>query len=805
MSDSALTPELIHATSLAAIVQSSEDAIISKNLDGVIQTWNSAAEHMFGYSAAEAIGQPIRLIIPDDRLEEERGILRQLRDGNRIEHFETIRITKDGRRLHISLTVSPIRDRNGRVVGASKIARDISQQKRDHEALEETQKRLAVTLQSIGDAVLATDREGRVTFLNTVAETLMRAGQQDIVGRSIVDVFNIQDETTGLALESPVEQVLRERRAVGMAHSTMLRRTDGTSIPIDDCAAPILGEQGELIGVVMVFRDVSAHRMAQRAASLLAEVVTSSNDAVVTKDLSGCVTSWNQAAEKIFGYTSAEMVGRSILAIIPTDRHAEEADILAKLARGERIDHYETVRQRKDGSLRQISVTISPLYDVDGRVVGASKIARDVTEQRRTQRALQETQERWKVTLRSIGDGVIVTDTSGRIAFANPVALELIQKTEGEVLGTPLAEVFAIAHETTKEAVENPVNRVLRDGGRVGLARHTVLLQPSGSEIPIDDSAAPIRSDDGQLLGVVLVFREIIERREAERQLTRWGQELEQRVAQRTNELVHSQKQLRALAAQLRTTEQRERRRLATDLHDYLAQLLALGRLKLTQIKHIAQVDSPRLEPMLLEAEQLLDQCLSYTRTLMAQLSPSVLHDLGLLAGLRWLAERMQEQGLMVEVRAADTQLPALEDSQADMVFQTVRELLMNVIKHAGVSRASVTVEMRSRSELRIVVQDEGRGSTYRSSTGYRRERTSAYSAFRSACRPCRGGAAWNPLPAEARGWNSMCRFSPSPRAWNRARPPSSWNGMKAGTPKGRAGSGAESSWSMIMPWYARG
>jgi PAS domain S-box-containing protein len=236
------------AALLSAIVDSSDDAIVSKTLDGIITSWNRAAEKMFCYSAREAIGQSIRLIIPPERQAEEDYVLDQIRRGERVDHYETVRQAKNGRRVDISLTVSPIRNAQGEVVGASKVARDISDRKR---------------------------------------------------------------------LES-----------------------------------------------------------------LLSAVIDSSDDAIVTKTLEGIITSWNGAAEKIFGYTPAEAIGRSIRLIIPPELHAEEDFVLGCIRRGEKVDHYETVRQSKDGRRLHISLTVSPIRDGQGVVVGASKIARDITEKK---------------------------------------------------------------------------------------------------------------------------------------------------------------------------------------------------------------------------------------------------------------------------------------------------------------------------------------------------------------------------------------------------------------------------------------
>jgi PAS domain S-box-containing protein len=240
---------------LAAIVQSSDDAIISKTLDGIITSWNPAAEKLFGYTAEEAIGQPILLIIPPERHDEEADILSRLRRGEAIEHFETVRVAKGGALVEVSLTVSPVRDSGGRVIGASKIARDISDRRRSEEA--------------------------------------------------------------------------RAR---------------------------------------------------------LAAIVDSSQDAIVGKTLEGVVTSWNRGAERLFGYSAQEAVGRNIRFIIPPERQAEEDGVLARIARGEVVEHFETVRMAKGGRLIDVSLTISPVRSPTGAIVGASKIARDITDRVRAER-----------------------------------------------------------------------------------------------------------------------------------------------------------------------------------------------------------------------------------------------------------------------------------------------------------------------------------------------------------------------------------------------------------------------------------
>lgn len=244
---------------LAAIIDTSDDAIISKTLKGVITSWNGAAERMFGYTAAEAVGKHISLIIPADRLKEEEYIIGKVAKGEKVDHFDTFRQAKNGTLVPISVTVSPITDKKGRIIGASKIARDIS-----------------------------------------------------------------------------------ERLDIG----------------------------------------------AQQAR--LAAIVSSSDDTIISKTLQGIITSWNGAAERMFGYTPEEAVGKHISMIIPPERLKEEEYIISQIASGNKVDHFETVRLTKSGKPIPLSISVSPIIDRDGRIIGASKIARDISQQKKSQQELLE-------------------------------------------------------------------------------------------------------------------------------------------------------------------------------------------------------------------------------------------------------------------------------------------------------------------------------------------------------------------------------------------------------------------------------
>jgi PAS domain S-box-containing protein len=252
--------------------------------------------------------------------------------------------------------------------------------------------------------------------------------------------------------------------------------------------------------------------------ALLAAIVNDSDDAIATKTLEGIVTTWNRGAERTFGYSASEIVGRSITMLFPPDRLGEEAEFLRRLSAGQHVDHYETVRVRKDGRPIDISVSLSPLRDNAGNIFGVSKIARDITLRKRAETVLREQLEFWRVTFTSIGDGVIVTDAARQVTFMNREAQLLTGWSEEAAAGRPLADIFVVIHERTGAPVENPLDRAIADRTAVKLANHTALVRRDGRVWPIDDCATPILAADGSVVGGVLVFRDVAERRRVETQ-----------------------------------------------------------------------------------------------------------------------------------------------------------------------------------------------------------------------------------------------------------------------------------------------
>src|SRR5688572_397794 len=402
---------------------------------------------------------------------------------------------------------------------------------------------LRVTLGSIGDAVIATDNEGGVTYLNGVAESLTGWTQQDALGRPLEEVFRIINEDTRKTVESPATRALREGVVVGLANHTLLVAKDGSERPIDDSAAPIRDERGVVSGCVLIFRDVSERRQWEKrvaarllSARLLASIVESSDDAIISKSLDGIIQSWNAAAERLFGYTGREAIGRHISLVIPPDRIAEEDHIIAALRAGTRIEHFETERMRKNGARILVSLTVSPVRDDEGRVVGASKIVRDISERK----LVEAERQRFVTLVENSTDFIGICDMNAVPMFVNRAGLEMVGLESLDEARSVTVRDFFFPEDQQRMMNEFFPTVLAKGHGQIDVRfRHF----KTGEARWMAYKVLKLDDDTGRTVAIATVSQDVTERRELE-------------------------DNLRALAADLAEADRRKDEFLATLAHE---------------------------------------------------------------------------------------------------------------------------------------------------------------------------------------------------------------------------------------------
>jgi PAS domain S-box-containing protein len=385
----------------------------------------------------------------------------------------------------------------------------IARQRAERELAAERE-RLRITLASIGDAVISTDAEGRVIYLNGVAEALTGWTEAEAAGRPLPDVFHILNEYTREPAENPALHALRLGVIVGLANHTVLIARDGTERPIDDSAAPMVDESGAPVGVVLVFRDVTERRRDEEVRARLAAIVESSQDAIISKTLDGVIRTWNTGAERIFGYRAEEAVGRPITLIIPADRLDEEREILGRISRGEPIEHFETVRVAKDGRQLDISLTVSPIRDAEGRVIGASKVARDVTERKRVEAALRASEQRFRTLTAHAPVGIFLTDREGHCLFVNESWCRMAGLSPEEAMAQGWARAL---HPEDSERVFHEWCEAVNTGRP--FASEYRFRTPRGEVTWLQGRAVELRDEAGVISGYIGTLTDITERREA--------------------------------------------------------------------------------------------------------------------------------------------------------------------------------------------------------------------------------------------------------------------------------------------------
>jgi PAS domain S-box-containing protein len=374
-----------NAQLIAAIVEFSDDAIVCSTLEGVVTSWNPAAERMYGYSGNEVISKSGSLLAPEDRASEMNAVLVRVKDGETVEHLETTLARKDGTVVPVSLTIAPIRDEDGAIVGICTIHRDVTEQTR-------------------------------------------------------------------------------------------------------------------------------AFEVAQR----MEAIVESSDDAIIALTLEGIVTSWNPAAERLFGYTTEEIIGKPAETVTPKDRPEEIKDILAKVKAGQHIDHLETIRVRKDGSVFPVSLTVSPIRNANDATVGVSMISRNMTELRHAVRYARS-------LIEAALDPLVTISPEGKITDVNEASIKVTGVPRDELIGTEFSQYF-----TDPDKAHEGYKRAFAQGSLIDYP--LTLIHQDGTLVDVLYNASVYRDFNDNVLGVVAVARDAAQLRQQQELSGQLQEALESRI-----------------------------------------------------------------------------------------------------------------------------------------------------------------------------------------------------------------------------------------------------------------------------------
>jgi PAS domain S-box-containing protein len=367
-----------HVALLASIVDSSDDGIMAKTPDGVITSWNRGAENIYGYTAEEIVGKPVSVLIHAGRPNEMVEILQRIRNGERIEHYETMRVRKDGKAISVSLTVSAIHDSDGKLVGVSSIARDITERKRADEKLRATSQYARSLIEASLDPLVTISPEGKITDVNAATIKATGVPREKLIGTDFSDYFTEPEKS-----REGYQQVFSKGSVTDYALT--IRHNDGGLTDVLYNASLYKNEQGEVLGVFAAARDVTARTHASQYARSLIEA---SLDPLVTISPEGKVTDVNEATIKVTGVSREELIGTDFSNYFTEPARAREG-YQRVFAKGTVTDYPLTIRHR-DLHLTEVLYNASVYKDVRGNVLGAFAAARDVTAQKRAEAEIAE-------------------------------------------------------------------------------------------------------------------------------------------------------------------------------------------------------------------------------------------------------------------------------------------------------------------------------------------------------------------------------------------------------------------------------
>ncbi len=677
---------------LAAIVDHSEDAILSKDLNGTILTWNGGAERLFGYSAQEAIGRHVSFVIPADRHGEPRDLLLKVSQGRHVEHYETVRVTKDGQKIDVSLALSPIYDAWGKVAGAASISRDITEQKRTLRRLRNANQRIAIILDSLTEAFFVFDRHWRCSYLNRAAAEMFGKPPDALRTRPVWELF---PDTDTAEFEKEFRRAVSENKTVRLeAYLPNLQKWyDCRCYPSEE-------------GLSVFFTDMTERKVAEAALAqsesryrALTRALTS---LVWRADADGRYLSPQEEWERYTGQRWEKHRDYGWTAAV----HPEDLDYVLGVWRRAQAEgtvyHVEgRLWNAPSASYRYCVARAVPQCDESGRIVEWIGTVTDIDDRRRAERAVRESREQFRLLLECLGEGIYGIDCDGRCTFINRAASEMLGYAAEEVLGKDMHPLIQPrrADGSPYPADQCPIILAVRNGMR-RRCDDEVLWRRDGTLFPVEYSSYPIFDGD-VITGAVVAFTDITQRKRSEAAIRLLTEGLERKVAQRTASLQEAMQELESFSYSV-----------SHDLRAPLRHINGFAELLRKKagedLDHAGQRYAETIATAARRAGEMVDQLLAFSR-----LGRSALRKKQVSMN-EVLEEARQDLCEEAEGRVIEWRISALPDVECDrsLVRLVWQNLLSNAVKYTA-TRECASIEVGAQheaEEVRYYVRDNGVG-----------------------------------------------------------------------------------------------
>src|ERR1700686_688148 len=495
---------------LGSIFDSALDAVVTMGADGVITEWNPMAETIFGWPRSEAVGRTVsETIIPlRYRGAHKSGLRHFLATGEGPvlnKRLEVAALHRDGHEFPIELSISATASGGSHLFSA--FVRDITERHAAEEALRASEERYRQIVETAFEGVWVIDSNNLTTFLNHRMAEMLGYAPEEMLGKPVLD-FMGPDAQAAFAANRDSRQQARQPE-----HEFPFIRKDGSELWVLLESSPDLDAAGNYRGSLAMVTDVTERRRAEEALRRMAAMVSTSTDGIIAVDLNGLLVNWNVGAERMYGYSAQEIIGQHVGTIVPDGKSSELTALLDRVRHGDAIEQIETVRKRKDGSLVEVSISFSPLTDVNGTVVASAAIHADISTPRRAAEALQASEERYRRIVETADEGIWVIDAQNMTTFVNPRMAEMLGWTVDEMGGRSVLSFLDADARATFEANE---------GGRLnGVSAHREVrfTRKDGADCWTLLSIRPNVDQAGHYEGALAMVMDITERRRDQKAL----------------------------------------------------------------------------------------------------------------------------------------------------------------------------------------------------------------------------------------------------------------------------------------------